>query len=202
MCCFLGLRICPYICLSCKAASQNLSIASQKSRRMKFSIVCAVCVCCPLLLLLWPELAEGRALGLSDMLRVSKKLQGALAQVQEEMSKTAALSHLLPSQCTGSMAPLQQTDVVLQNLSQLRSCSLQLLQVDFSQLSPSLCHVIRLSQDLAEHLSSTVDPTDCPSSPPPPRDYDAVRSSMECFSCWMQQVELVHSALTHIQRAT
>lgn len=46
-----------------------------------------MCVCCPLLLALWPQLAAGFALGYTDMLRSTENLLEALYKVQQEINK-------------------------------------------------------------------------------------------------------------------
>lgn len=158
--------------------------------------VCSRCVCCPLLLLLlWPQLAAGFVLRSTDMLRSTDNLLEALYEAQEEMNKltdTDTQRHLLPYNCSRGVASLDQAVNVLQNLSS--SCCLQKMQATVPHFSQIQSDLIYKSQEVLRHVSSK-DPVSCSSTLYQPLNYNDVTRLVECVSCWIQQVELVKSAL-------
>ncbi|XP_054869433.1 uncharacterized protein LOC129349620 isoform X2 [Amphiprion ocellaris] len=150
-----------------------------------------------LFLVLWAELAAGKALPTdrpdTEMQSIIEDLLAALQNYSRVLRETDSLRDLPVQPCTEAPAHLTQSLTVASRLLHYKNCAEKLRA--FCPDNSALCRVVVLNQDLLQHLKGTdEDSADCSTSSPlsssslPLLDFTSTCQSLQCVECWNQQV--------------
>ncbi|XP_023252329.1 uncharacterized protein LOC111646959 [Seriola lalandi dorsalis] len=145
-----------------------------------------------LFLFLWAELVAGRPLKDTnntqlEMQSIIADLQKALEVYSSVLQKTDTVRALPVLPCTVTTVPPDQNSTLVKRLSDYQGCAERL-----RSLCPdvtTLCRVVTLNQDLLQHLEKSHQDSGCPTSSPPPPDFDSMLESIQCVQCWSQEVK-------------
>ncbi|CAJ1061275.1 uncharacterized protein LOC111646959 [Xyrichtys novacula] len=124
-----------------------------------------------------------------DMQSIIQSLQEALRIYDSDLKQKSILTPLATLPCTEAVYQLEQISDVARRLSHYPVCARQVMD------NKDLCNVVKLNNDLLQHLEGSYqDSADCSSSSSSSpssqvTDFDTLRESVQCFHCWIQQVE-------------
>ncbi|KAF7644581.1 hypothetical protein LDENG_00219660 [Lucifuga dentata] len=141
-----------------------------------------------LFLVVWAELTEVMAFPVKiDVQSITENLQVALQHYSISL-REMVLPQIMEEPCRETAVHLNQSSLVVLRLSQYQVC-LQLVQSS-SPDKDTLQELVRLNQDLIQHLGLMQAGVKCPSSlsPDPSDSFDSLTRSIQSVNCWSQQV--------------